>query len=730
MDTQNVSAYFWAAFLFAWRRMSEVAIKAVGDWELEVRAIPYGMDKDGQTFDAGTDFMLDTFNSPLIVYQHGFTRRGQPQSRPEVIGKALTVERRADGIWVRVLLDRTKALAGRVMQAVRDKLAVASSGSIDHLARMIRDGVETFYSKDAPGRITVWPFAELSLWDRSSDNYSPASHHALAYPVIKALYAEAGMDWPALDDPETAGGAGTDLAAVGATPGQPEKAPHKQNRSMKMSDKTYDAADIEAAKKAARAELEAEIAAEQKRQAEIAANTEAAIKAARVEWEAEQKAAADEAEKAAAKNRRLPENIQQTQFGELSKYDHLSVEDQAVLVGVLNSPGAKPEGSRRASESAVKALAVKLSEATKESEAAVRRVGIVGSSAMKMAGIKADEIMQQDLTGFGDEWVGVGYSQAIWERIRETTFVADKLPSFEVPPGHESWKIPLEGADPTFYKVAEATDTAASGWPNATVPSSRMATGVGTLTLAKMGARVLWSGEMEEDSLIPFVAQLRMQLVKAGAEQFEHAIIDGDTATGATTNINDIGGTPGANDLYLLFNGFRKSPLVTTTDNSRDGGTLTIEDYLATVKLMGASGINALQKSGVSFIVDVNTYWKTLELEEVRTKDVFSQPTIENGDLVGLWGYALYRSAFMHYMDSDRLANAAGKVDQDTVSNNSKGAILAVRWDQWLLGYRRRMTLETTRIARADTTEIVALMRAGLTQRDTEASAITYNITI
>jgi len=77
-----------------------------------------------------------------------------------------------------------------------------------------------------------------------------------------------------------------------------------------------------------------------------------------------------------------------------------------------------------------------------------------------------------------------------------------------------------------------------------------------------------------------------------------------------------------------------------------------------------------------------------------------------------------------------RKANSAGKIDQDTTGNNTTGSILAVRWDQWLLGYRRRMTMETTRIARADTTEIVALMRLGLAQRDTEAAAITYNITV
>ena len=59
-----------------------------------------------------------------------------------------------------------------------------------------------------------------------------------------------------------------------------------------------------------------------------------------------------------------------------------------------------------------------------------------------------------------------------------------------------------------------------------------------------MGARVPYSGELVEDSIVDWAGQLRYQLEKSFAEQFEHAIIDGDTATGGSTNINNIAGTP------------------------------------------------------------------------------------------------------------------------------------------------------------------------------------------
>ena len=100
--------------------------------------------------------------------------------------------------------------------------------------------------------------------------------------------------------------------------------------------------------------------------------------------------------------------------------------------------------------------------------------------------------------------------------------------------------------------------------------------------------------------------------------------------------------------------------------------------------------------------------------------------------LKNIYGYDVYASAQMHRANTDTTyglkANTAGKLDLDTAANNTKGAMLAVRWDQWRLGFKRRMTIETTRVPSADASEIVALMRVGMINRDTDASAISYNL--
>jgi len=402
-------------------------------------------------------------------------------------------------------------------------------------------------------------------------------------------------------------------------------------------------------------------------------------------------------------------------------------QDLAFACGVLKSQG------KHVPNEALQSCAVRFAEADKPKDLEDARTQSDIKMAMSEAGIslKSDEVMQQDLSSYGDEWVAAGYSPKLWESIRMGTPVLDSMPQEEIPQGFESMKYLLESTDPTFYKVSETTaNDSTMLFPVASVTSSRVGTADQDLSLAKMGARVLYSGELNEDSLISIASKIPQQIVVAGREQLEHVIIDGDTETSATTNINDIGGTPGGTEAYMVANGLRKLALVTNTDNSRDAGSHDVADYLETLKLMGAAGMNALDITKCAFIIGPQEYYSLMKEEEVKTQDVFSKATIENGNISALWGRKLIVSANMCRESDDRLSNSAGKVDDTTTTNNTKGSILAVRWDQWKFGWKRRMTLETVRIPRSDVTEIVALMRFGLVYRDTDASAISYNVTV
>jgi len=481
--------------------------------------------------------------------------------------------------------------------------------------------------------------------------------------------------------------------------------------------------------------LEARITAEKQLEK---AETEAA---ARIEEEKRQ-AVEEAVKKEQARSNRLQyvEAPYMTKFSDVNKYDELSAGETALVIETLKAQ------NRPVSGAAYKALSLKIGELkdqtnSEDGQKAVNYVKNAFKAATSIdptpegtsAAVKAaTDPMYTGGSNIGSDWVGTAYSSQIWEAIRGANVLMNRVPSQVVPDGYSSIYIPLESSDPTWYVVSEATASDATlKVPAATVTASQMATANKQLTLGKIGARSLYTGELTEDSLIGFAPQLRQQLVVSGNEILEHIMIDGDVETSANKNINSIDGTPTAGTAYLLQDGFRKLALVTNTANSRSAsGAMLIEDYIDTLKLMGTAGLAGADPRQVAFIVDYNTHYANMKLPEVKTRDVSSAATVENGFLKYAYGYEILPAFQMHRNSTARLANTSGKVATGTPGNNTTGAILAVRFDQWKQAFKRRMTLETTRIANADSWEIVALVRWGMTYRDTEAAAISYNVGI
>jgi len=691
-----------------------------GNWEIEILGVPFGSpsdrDSDGEFFTAQTKLHLDKFPTPPLVFFHGYNEQKQPDAQPIYVGKTTGYEVRKDGVWFRGVLDKAVAQAKAVWDAAQQGMARASSGSIAHLVR-----------KAANGQLLEWPLAELSVFD-TFNGKNPANRRAVVTPVMKMVYEQAGLSLPVdiegesseTDGVEVSDGLlGSDVAA---------NSQQQTISSVKNKENIMNPEDVQKlvndALKAERDRVAAEEAQKKAQEEEVSL----AVKAALVEKDKELAAAKAEA----AEARRLPggnDAPHVAKFGNVAKYDNLDATDAAVLAGIM-SAAKMANRSVGVSEDLRKYLAIQLAEMTD-----TERQFVASKSAMKMAGMpmKANELNQSTLANYGDEWIGVTYSSQLWDKIRLAAPIAAKIPTVQIPQGSESVVLPLNGTAPTFYKVAQASAQDSNpGRVTPTITTTKKGTASKTLTVSKLGAAINYTGELEEDSLIPWVSELRRDLTLEAAEILEHIIIDGDTATGATTNINSIGGTPAGNEAYLLFDGFRKLALVTNTANSRSAGTLTVEDYLETLKLMGLAGKNTAQRDSVDFIIDMWTHWKSLELAEVKTRDVFVSPTIENGYLVNLYGHNVITSSNMHRANQDATyglkANTSGKVDLTTVANNTTGSILSVRWDQWRLGYKRQMTFEVQRDAISDSTDIVVMMRVGMVNRDNEASAISYNV--
>lgn len=502
-----------------------------------------------------------------------------------------------------------------------------------------------------------------------------------------------------------------------------------------MADAVKLEAQIEAQEQIAKSEADAKAEADAAQQAAI----DAAVKAEREKVEKE----------FAVKARRLSfgQAPYQAEFSDTWKYDNLSPGEIGLAIHLGNGLTKANNAGHdvRFGPDAYKALALRLIDDKRDfGDRDLSQNYSLG--AMKAAGVPttvdavkaATDPMYTGGTTDGGNWVHTSYARELWAVLRAPTSIVAKIPTQIIEDGSKSSTIPIEGTDLTWYSAPEASSTDATlKLPAPTIDGTQITTPTNKeITVAKMGARGWYTGEMTEDSIIKFVPQLRSQLEISGAEQLEHAVIDGDTETGASANINKITGTPTstgtARDLYLIMNGFRKYALVTNVaTNARDGGTLTEDDYLETMWLLGTAGLGGSDLKKSSFIVNPSVYKKSLMLASLKTKDVWANATLENGVLTGLWGYGLMPSWFMNYKSASRQSNSAGKVDQTTAANNAYGTILGVRWDQWKFAYKRAMTVETTRVANADAYEIVAWARVGMNSRDaTNAASATYNITV
>lgn len=188
--------------------MDFLSIKAVGEWELDVRVLPFTKDSDGQWADDQTDIMEKAFSTPLVIYQHGVKKGAkQLEEKPLIVGDSVsgTLVKKSDGWWVRVVLNKALKIAKDLMEAAwAGKLAV-SSDSISHLARLEVGGKFIQYEKNRPGRIAVWPLAGFSLWELGNGNFKPANYSAIALPAMKAIYRDAGIQFPDVSN-DTHGG--------------------------------------------------------------------------------------------------------------------------------------------------------------------------------------------------------------------------------------------------------------------------------------------------------------------------------------------------------------------------------------------------------------------------------------------------------------------------------------------------------------------------------------------
>lgn len=326
---------------------------------------------------------------------------------------------------------------------------------------------------------------------------------------------------------------------------------------------------------------------------------------------------------------------------------------------------------------------------------------------------KADESMHTDNTGAGEEFVDTGMASTVLNKVREENTLLSKLPTSIIMPTAD-YKLPIEGGDPTWYATAENKNVPADHYDE-----SKAGTDSITLSAKKYTTMVYASGELDEDSIVNIRTYLGNKLATSYGELLDKAILNGDTETGATGNVNSDDGAPTAGSYFLHQDGLRKHALTNSLDTSI--GALDVADLRQARYSMGKRGQDP---SKLILACDLGTYYKILGLSQVETIEKFGQSaTIVDGVLRFVDGMEVHPTSFLGTTEAD------GKIST-TPANNTLGQALLIYKDDIITGFKRNLSLYTQFLPETDQFRWTAHTRFALKVRDEKSVAMLRNITI
>jgi len=309
-------------------------------------------------------------------------------------------------------------------------------------------------------------------------------------------------------------------------------------------------------------------------------------------------------------------------------------------------------------------------------------------------------------SGYGSQLIGAQYVRELWEAARTESRVFVLLDSFEMtdPVAY----LPVEADLPEMLFVAENTIRDPSAYTPKKTGSNRV-----TVTAYKFIIRQIYSGEMEEDSIIPLVPYYRRQAQLSLAHYADSAVLNGDTTTGASPdNINIDSDPVGTEKHYLAFDGMRHAGLVDNTANQKDlAGVITLDALMAAKGRMVDE--TYLQDWGhptdpkdLVYVADPYTGDSIAMIDEIKAWRQFQgNSPLLNGQVGDMIGHPIISSMAV------KKSLATGFVHAST--GNSYGTVQVFNRRGFKVGWRRRVRTEFERYPGLDQSTITYSLRFG-----------------
>ena len=311
-------------------------------------------------------------------------------------------------------------------------------------------------------------------------------------------------------------------------------------------------------------------------------------------------------------------------------------------------------------------------------------------------------------SGYGSQLVGAQYVGDLWEAARPESRVLALFDMFEMtaPTAY----LPVEADLPEMLYVSENTSATSSDYSTDKSGSNRV-----QVDAKKFVIHQVWSGEMEEDSIIPYLPFLRRQAMLSLAHYGDSLVINGDTTNAGTGNVNLDDADPADTKHYLAADGLRHAVIVDNTDNGTDhsGAALSYAGLTGLRGLMVDSTYlmdwgHPTRPEDLVYLMDVWTADEVAELDEVITVDKYGPAaTILTGEVSRIGRNPMIATMAMGKTEAD------GKIST-TAGNNTLGQALAVNRRGLKVGWRRRVKVETERLPGRDQTRLIHSLRIGL----------------
>lgn len=360
-----------------------------------------------------------------------------------------------------------------------------------------------------------------------------------------------------------------------------------------------------------------------------------------------------------------------------------------------------------------------------------RKLAKAGKYALTEAYANAIRAMDTAESGFGSQLIGAQYVHELWEAPRRLGRVAPLINTFEMT--DPTAYLPVESSLPELMFVSESNANNSPNYGTVKTGSQRV-----QVDAKKFVIHQMWSGEMEEDSIIPFVPFLRRQAALSLAHYLDSLVLNGDNTNSATGNINLDDADPADTKHYLAYDGIRHAALVDNTANAVDvAGAYTYDHFLnIKAKMLDYPNLmdwgHPVDPDDLVYVCDPESADKISTLDEVLTVDKYGPgATVLNGELARIAGrHPLISSIAVPKTEAD------GKVST-TPGNNTLGQTVVFNKRGAVLGWRRRVMVETERLPATDQTRIVYSLRNGFGRfspsgaaSGIEWAAVLYNATI